>query len=238
MNRKHIAAAAGVLLLGTLLLAGAFLPAGAQRNRKPETAFHPDEIIRLHVVANSDSANDQALKRKVRDAIIRQLAPAFEKAGDIDGARGIARANLARIKEIASLEIKEEGLDYPVRAELNSFAFPTKHYGPFVLPAGDYEAVRVVIGAGGGANWWCVLFPPLCFIDMTNTAPLIQPENSSAASDIPAPGAPMEMEQLQGSATPRLTALVTGEDQTAAEDAAVRVEFRFRILDFLHGFFS
>jgi stage II sporulation protein R len=153
----------GLLLLGLLFYAS--LPAAVS-----ETSVSGAGLIRLHVLANSDSEADQALKRKVRDEIIEAMAPEFLAAGDIDSARQIARANLDRIELIARRTIQAEGMDYPVTAELDTFPFPTKHYGAFVLPAGDYEAVRVVIGSGGGTNWWCVLFPPLCFVDMTRFA--------------------------------------------------------------------
>lgn len=150
----------GLMLLGLFLYVS--LPAAA-----PDASAAGADLIRLHVLANSDSEADQALKHKVRDEIIKAMAPEFLASGDIDSARLIARANLDRIELIASRVIKAEGKDYPVTAEMGNFPFPTKHYGGFILPAGDYEAVRVVIGSGGGTNWWCVLFPPLCFVDMT-----------------------------------------------------------------------
>jgi stage II sporulation protein R len=164
------------LLFGLLLYVS--LPAAV-----PETSVSSDGLIRLHVLANSDSEADQELKRKVRDEIIRVMASEFLASANIDSARQTARANLNRIEVIASSVIQAEGKDYPVTAELDTFPFPTKHYGAFILPAGDYEAVRVVIGNGGGTNWWCVLFPPLCFVDMTrnlamDTAAINFPANS------------------------------------------------------------
>ncbi|BAF58366.1 hypothetical membrane protein [Pelotomaculum thermopropionicum SI] len=175
---------AALLLLGALLPA-ALLLANGFRDSAPETVYSPANLIRLHVVANSDSAADQELKRKVRDEIVRSVAPEFAAAENIGSARLVARANLDRIKEIALREIKAEGKNYPVSVELASFSFPTKHYGPFVLPAGDYEAVRVVIGSGGGSNWWCVLFPPLCFADMSRE---VATQSPAAAGKDPASG--------------------------------------------------
>ena len=170
-----------ILTGGLILLAMLFyvsLPAAVS-----ETSVSNSGLIRLHVLANSDSEADQELKRKVRDEIIRVMAPEFLASGDIDSARRIARANLNHIELIASGVIQAEGKNYPVTVELDTFPFPTKHYGAFILPAGDYEAVRVVIGNGGGTNWWCVLFPPLCFVDMTrnlaiDTAAMNFPANS------------------------------------------------------------
>lgn len=155
--------AGGLMLLGLLLYAS--MPAAV-----PETSVSKTGLIRLHVLANSDSEADQELKRKVRDEIIRVMAPEFLASGDIDTARQTAKSSLKRIESIAANVIRAEGKDYPVTAQLDTFPFPTKHYGAFILPAGDYEAVRVVIGNGGGTNWWCVLFPPLCFVDMTRNA--------------------------------------------------------------------
>lgn len=149
----------------------------------PESVYPPDSLIRLHVVANSDSAFDQVLKKQVRDKIILDLRPEFLGSQDIQSARAMLEANLGRIRETACREIKARGKDYPVDVELASYAFPTKHYGAFVLPAGDYEAVRVVIGAGGGANWWCVLFPPLCFVNMSQTTPPPGGDNVPAVDD-------------------------------------------------------
>jgi stage II sporulation protein R len=188
------------ILTGTTLLLGLLLylslPAAVS-----ETSFPNAGLIRLHVLANSDSAADQALKHKVRDEIIRVIAPEFLVSGDIDSARQTARANLKRIELIASGVIQAEGKDYPVTVELDTFPFPTKHYGAFILPAGDYEAVRVVIGNGGGANWWCVLFPPLCFVDMTrnlaaDTGAITFPANS-LTPDIAAVKKPAQNQDAQ-----------------------------------------
>lgn len=127
---------------------------------------YKNSMIRFHVLANSDSPEDQALKLKVRDRIIAAMNPKFEQSQSLDETRQIIQNNLEEIKAIALAEIKENGSDYDVNITLGEVNFPTKNYGSITLPAGNYEALRVVIGEGEGANWWCVLFPPLCFIDM------------------------------------------------------------------------
>lgn len=174
------------MLLGLLFYIS--LPAAVSETSQAGAGF-----IRLHVLANSDSEDDQVLKCKVRDEIIHAMAPEFLASGDIDSARQTARDNLSRIESIAKNVIQEEGRDYPVTAQLDTYPFPTKHYGAFILPAGEYEAVRVVIGNGGGTNWWCVLFPPLCFVDMTRYAaidtqamnlPVNPAKPESAAGDV------------------------------------------------------
>lgn len=164
------------------------------------------DFIRLHVVANSDSLFDQDLKRKVRDAIVQDVAPVFLAIDDIASARDIARNNLDLIQETAEREVRSAGKEYPVRVELACFPFPTKHYGAFILPAGEYEAVRVVIGAGGGTNWWCVLFPPLCFVDLTRNAAAVNPYSNGGQGTITPepvaamPGTPMAGAPLPGAA--------------------------------------
>lgn len=147
---------------------GDTLPADIAGGRYAE-AYQKHELIRFHVIANSDSEQDQALKRKIRDLIVQQMTPEFAKAGSLQEARAIAQAHLAEIKAVAANEVKEWGKNYPVSVQLGKFDFPIKSYGDLTLPAGSYEAVRVVIGQGQGANWWCVLFPPLCFVDVSRS---------------------------------------------------------------------
>lgn len=127
-----------------------------------------DNLVRLHVIANSDSPEDQSLKRDVRDAILNYMQGELKNSKDIEQTKYIINKNLGKIEEIAGNVVKKEGKSYPVKAMLGKYPFPTKAYGDITLPAGNYEALRVVIGKGDGANWWCVLFPPLCFVDATH----------------------------------------------------------------------
>jgi len=129
-----------------------------------------DNLIRLHVLANSDNPEDQQLKLKVRDAVIAYLAPQLEHVTNTDDARQKVIANQDKLADIAKQVIVENGAKYSVDIQIGMFEFPVKSYGNFVLPAGKYEAVRILIGNAEGKNWWCVLFPPLCFIDITNAA--------------------------------------------------------------------
>ncbi|ACV61954.1 stage II sporulation protein R [Desulfofarcimen acetoxidans DSM 771] len=134
---------------------------------KVSEAYNANNLIRFHVIANSDTEADQTLKLKVRDKVVRAMTPSFSQAGNVDEARVVVKENLSLIKSVASQEIAREGKDYPVQVSLGNYMFPTKTYGNLTLEAGEYEAVRVVIGEGKGANWWCVLFPPLCFVDFS-----------------------------------------------------------------------
>lgn len=126
-----------------------------------------DILIRFHVIANSDSKEDQALKLKVKDNIINYLYPYLEKSKSLQESREILLNQEDKVKEIAIKTIKENGYNYSVKAELSRENFPEKAYGSIVLPQGKYEAFRIIIGEGSGQNWWCVMFPPLCFIDVT-----------------------------------------------------------------------
>ncbi len=125
-------------------------------------------LIRLHVIANSDSPEDQSLKRDVRDAILAYVQDELKYSDNIEKSREIIKNNLTEITDIAKKVITEKGRSYGVRTILGKYPFPTKVYGDIALPAGEYQALRVVIGEGRGANWWCVLFPPLCFVDVTH----------------------------------------------------------------------
>lgn len=128
-----------------------------------------EKVVRLHVVANSDSEADQALKLKVRDAVLEEVTPLL--AGlDRQEALKTLEQELPQIAQIAAGVVGEEGYDYPVAASVREEAFPTKRYDDFALPAGDYTALRVALGEGDGQNWWCVVFPPLCMSSVEEVA--------------------------------------------------------------------
>ncbi|MCC8080801.1 MAG: stage II sporulation protein R [Lachnospiraceae bacterium] len=122
-----------------------------------------DKILRFHVLANSDSSEDQTLKLKVRDEVGSYLSVMLSDAASMEESEEIALENLDEIEQIASEVIREEGYDYDVTVSLENCRFPEKTYGIYTFPSGNYEALRVVIGDGEGQNWWCVLYPNLCF---------------------------------------------------------------------------
>lgn len=126
-----------------------------------------NKIIRFHVLANSDSDEDQELKLKVRDEVIKYMSPILDKSKSLDESRAILKNNQDKVIEIAEKVIKEEGYNYSVQTELKRENFPVKTYGNITLLEGEYEAFRILIGEAKGQNWWCVMFPPLCFVDMT-----------------------------------------------------------------------
>lgn len=137
------------------------------------TVNENEGIIRLHVIGNSNSQTDQELKLKVRDAIISSL----DGQKDIDQCRQYIQSHLSDIEKTADEVISSEGFDYKASAELGVFFIPRKSYEDLTLPAGNYEALRVVLGEGKGRNWWCVIFPNLCLIDSSDD------ENSQENTD-------------------------------------------------------
>jgi stage II sporulation protein R len=128
----------------------------------------PDESIRLRILANSNTEADQQLKRKIRDEVNAQITTWVGELTDIDEARKIISNQLPAIEAIVKNELEAAGIDKTYSVELGKVAFPTKMYGDFIYPAGNYEALLITLGEGEGKNWWCVLFPPLCFLDFEN----------------------------------------------------------------------
>lgn len=148
------------------------------------------KMIRLHVIANSDSETDQALKLEVRDKVLDFTTTVLQRSADMEDAQVRLREELTRIETIARREIAAQGYDYPVTAQLASAEFPLKEYDGFSLPAGEYMALRLVIGEGEGRNWWCVVYPPLC---------------TAAAADMP-------QTAIHAGLTDDDVSLITGED--------------------------
>ena len=127
-----------------------------------------ESIFRLHVIANSDSAEDQNLKYIVRDSVIEYINEISNNASSKDEVILIAQEHLSEIENIALQTIKDNGYNYPVKVSIGNFAFPSKKYGDITLPPGYYDALKIEIGEATGQNWWCVMFPPLCFVDVTS----------------------------------------------------------------------
>ena len=168
-------------------------------------------MLRLHVIANSDSEVDQALKLRVRDAVLFAGKNIFSSDDTRDEAIRKINKNRDLLLSAAEEEIKQAGFDYPVRLEIGNYFFPAKKYENLSLPAGNYDAVRVVIGEGAGKNWWCVMFPPLCFV-------------SSSIGEIPEDAADTLRECLDNDEY----ALITSEGN-------IPVSIRFKIVDFIQS---
>ncbi|ATW25032.1 stage II sporulation protein R [Candidatus Formimonas warabiya] len=162
LNRKKI----GMILIALAIGIGGFVLAYREYIAPPLAA---NNLIRLHVIANSDSVYDQKVKLLVRDQVIKLMAPYFKEAETVEEARAMAVKQIPQIKKSADLYLASLGVGYDASVKLGDFDFPAKAYGDLVLPSGRYEALRVVLGEGSGRNWWCVLYPPLCFIDISST---------------------------------------------------------------------
>lgn len=134
-----------------------------------------DSVFRLHVIANSDSQEDQNLKYKVRDALLEYMNALCSSEFSKEEAMNIAENHIDDFSNIAQDIVTQNGYDYPINVSIGKYNFPTKEYGDVSLPAGNYDALRVEIGSASGHNWWCVMFPPLCFVDVSSG---VVPESS------------------------------------------------------------
>lgn len=121
-----------------------------------------DEVFRLHILANSDSEEDQSLKLKVRDTLLKYTDEIFNSASSSQEAESIAKDNLKNIEKIAQNEVYANGYNYVVKAEVVKMYFNTRYYDRYTMPAGMYDALRITIGSGEGHNWWCVMYPSIC----------------------------------------------------------------------------
>lgn len=163
MKKVYILNIILIILLGIL----GFGRMGYQQEKVQYTRSIADKIIRFHVRANSDSGADQELKRKVRNGVGAFLQAKLAAVKSSRESEAVIKNNLNLIIDVAETVIEEEGFSYHVSAALTSVAFPRKTYGSFSFPEGEYEALQVVIGEGKGENWWCVMYPNLCFSDST-----------------------------------------------------------------------
>ena len=172
----------------------------------------PQDAIRLRILANSDNTADQWLKREIRDDVVQYIQTNMKNVDHIETAREWIADHLPQLEQRVQQLTAAHGFSYNVSVDFGEVSFPTKMYGNQVYPAGDYEAVRISIGEASGANWWCVLFPPLCFVDMAN-------------ADAVAAGSGQQLSDQRDEET---TSEVT---QTGA--AEEQVEVRFFLLDWL-----
>ena len=169
-----------------------------------------NSVFRLHVIANSDSKEDQDLKYKVRDSLINYMNSICANCENKQDAINLVTEHKDDFKQIALDTIKDNGYPYDVNISIGNFSFPTKDYGDISLPAGFYDALRVEIGEAKGQNWWCVMFPPLCFVDVSSG---VVPEESK--------------EELENNLSEEEYALVSNDSDT-------KIQFKFKILEFFN----
>lgn len=156
------------LLCALLLTAGAVMAVSTFGEFQKNCDSLSEKVLRLHVLANSDSEADQQLKLKVRDAILQESDRLFQQSDSKEAAMAQIATHLSDVEQVVERTLRKNGCDLPVTAALKKVKFNTRTYGNITLPAGDYDALQVEIGAAKGKNWWCVLFPSLCVPSSTN----------------------------------------------------------------------
>lgn len=162
-----------IVILSILFLIYIFFSAYSYVSAISDNMYN--SVFRLHVIANSDSDEDQNLKYIVRDNLINYMNEKTNTFTSKEDVIEYAKNHIEDLKNIAEMTVKDQGYNYPVTVEIGNFEFPTKTYGDISFPAGNYDALRVKIGNANGRNWWCVMFPPLCFVDVSTG---IVPETS------------------------------------------------------------
>ncbi|MDA1674428.1 stage II sporulation protein R, partial [Bacillus cereus] len=163
--KKQVIAYLLLLLIGAQLL----VQFGYMKADAKGPSVIPKEAVRLRILANSDSDKDQALKRKVRDEVKAQIDGWVADLTSFEEARKVIQSHIPEIEKTVANTLKKEGSKDSFQVKFSkNVKFPTKVYGNFIYPAGEYEAVLITIGEGEGANWWCVLFPPMCFLDFSS----------------------------------------------------------------------
>ncbi|MFA1714311.1 stage II sporulation protein R [Peribacillus frigoritolerans] len=209
MKTKHLAIIYLLILtIGTIV--SIYMPR-AELVGAEDTKVIPDEAIRLRILANSDAEEDQAVKRLIRDEVNEDITKWVAELTSLDEARDVITSHLPDIQATAESVIKEQGLEQSVKVDFGQAEFPTKLYGQYLYPAGEYEAVIITLGEGDGANWWCVLFPPLCFLDFSNGTAVSQ--------------SPIVEDEAEGSLTSEGTAYAaTNEESEPAAEEVVEEE--------------
>jgi len=202
-----------VFLLTFSILTALSLPLSALMPSREDTKLYGN-IIRLHVLANSDTDEDQALKLKVRDGVLKEASKLLCGITDRAEAEEILRENLTALERSALSVLTSEGSNYTVSVTLTEESYPTREYGNFALPAWEYTSLRVLIGEAEGQNWWCMLYPSLC----------IGAEKDATAAVID------ESECIEAGLTPSQVKIITGSEPN--------VKVKFRILEFIGGLFS
>ncbi len=159
--KKFILTSIAIIIMISIALSGSKVSGKVNQNDVAS------KLIRFHVVANSDGNIDQGLKLKIRDSVLKYISPKLNNCKSIEESREVINSENKNVKKLAEAIVKESGFEYSVTTALSQEYFPIKSYGNITLPQGKYEAYRIIIGTGAGQNWWCVMFPPLCFVDIT-----------------------------------------------------------------------
>lgn len=215
-----------VLIYIFLLLIGAILnlykePVAASGQ---EQMVIPDEAIRLRILANSNSDEDQQLKRKIRDEVNKEITQWVAELTSVEAARQLIQSRLPDIEAIVEDTLEKENREQTYSVNFDNVSFPTKLYGNFIYPAGEYEAILISLGEAKGANWWCVLFPPLCFLDFSNGEAVKAEEQEETET---------RQTNDEDKTTEKLVSLLEDEEEEKEE-----VEVKFFLVEWFQGLFS
>ncbi|MEH7379412.1 stage II sporulation protein R [Bacillus sp. JJ1533] len=225
---KQIAIVSFVLLM--LIGANSYLLIKESSAAGPQVI--PDEAIRLRILANSDSDKDQALKRKVRDAVNAEITEWVAELTSIQAARELIQERLPEIEKIVARVLEEENSNQSYTVDYGrNVQFPTKLYGQFLYPAGEYEAILIELGDAEGANWWCVLFPPLCFLDFS-TGDAVEASNDEG-KDVA-----MEQEAEKKDKEVKKDKEDKKDNKDKEENKEEEVEVKFFLVEFFTSLFS
>lgn len=210
MKRKHIFLIVTVIIC--ILITGLLHTSILKPTKEIQTELS-DKLLRFHVIANSDRQEDQALKMKVKEAVLDEMRPYLSETETREEAEKRILEHLNSIIDTANKTLLENESNQEVHAQIETSYFPTKTYGDFTFPPGNYRALRITLGEAEGKNWWCVMYPPLCFVDASYGT---VPEGSK--------------NQLKG--------LLTDETYDSIQDTEKPIKIGFRLFPFLNNLFS
>ncbi len=208
--RKTYTSIAAAVICGLILTT--VITFAGERYSKGVTDQLSEHFIRFHLIANSDTIEDQQMKEHIKDLVLAYMSPLLKDSESIEQTRTIIIDETPNIEQIALEVIKKWGKEYNVNVRLDKVDFPTKAYGDITLPAGEYEACRIIIGEGKGKNWWCVMFPPLCYVDVTS---------GIVPSD--------QMDKLKASISEEEYELITKSTSLSNKDMPIK--FKFKIVE-------
>jgi len=208
-NRRYISIGLAIICGFTITTVITLAGERYSRGVTDELSTH---FIRFHLIANSDTVEDQQMKEHIKDSVLAYMSPLLKESESIEETRKIIRDESSNIEDIALDVIKQWGKEYNVNIVLEKADFPTKQYGDISLPAGKYEACRIIIGEGQGKNWWCVMFPPLCYVDVASG---IVPKD--------------QKEKLKDTISQEEYDLITKSTSTSKEDMPIK--FKFKIVE-------
>ncbi len=221
IHKKRILKLKVLKVLGAIMVVATLICTKSRESKADIQHNIANEIIRFHVLANSDSADDQALKLKVKNKVVLYMQELLEDSKSKEQAEKMITEHREDILCVARQVIREQGYDYDVTARLEQCYFPVKVYGDLTFPAGDYDAFRILIGKAEGKNWWCVMFPNLCMVNDTYT---IVPDQSK--------------EELRNVLSEEeYDSISTTEEPSTTEEAEPEVEYHFWLVDWFASLF-